>query len=85
VRGPLRDRTGRESCPGLAAKGLSFCTSAPLAMKASLIRTCTGPRPLDGVGGRLRGLRWCGHFITDLGISELAGMDTEQPTFRRER
>jgi hypothetical protein len=32
-------------------------------MKARLIRTCTGPRPLDGVGGRLRRLRWCGHFI----------------------
>jgi hypothetical protein len=37
-------------------------------MKARLIRTCTGPRPLDGVGGRLRRLRWCGHFIADLGV-----------------
>jgi hypothetical protein len=38
-------------------------------MKARLIRTCTGPRPLDGVGGRLRRLRWCGHFIADLAHS----------------
>jgi hypothetical protein len=38
-------------------------------MKARLVRTCTGPRPLDGVGGRLRRLRWCGHFIADLGFT----------------
>ena len=36
--------------------------------EARLIRTCTRPRPLDGVGGRLRRLRWCGHLIADLGV-----------------
>jgi hypothetical protein len=34
--------------------------------------TASIQRPLDGVGGRLSRLRWCGHFIADLGLHNRA-------------
>jgi hypothetical protein len=40
--------------------------------ESALLRNCTGPRPLDGVGGRLRRLRWCGHFIGGQGSPRMA-------------